>query len=97
MNLEFLTDYIVLIPLGLCLTCGYIIKNSLNFISNKHIPLIVGILGVFFNMWLNGFIITPEILLGGLISGLASTGLYELKRNEGFRNLTNKDISNKEG
>ena len=37
----------------------------------------MGILGVVLNTWLNGFVFTPDILLGGLASGLASTGAFE--------------------
>ena len=63
---------------GVCLCVGYIIKKSVSFIPNKFIPLIMGILGVILNVWLNAFAFTPEILLGGLFSGLASTGLHQL-------------------
>ena len=40
----------------------------------------MGVLGVLLNMWIS-WGVTPEIILGGLISGLASTGLYEAFRN----------------
>lgn len=79
--MEFLQDYLVIVVVGICLTIGYIIKHSLDFIPNKYIPLIMGILGVVINTWLNGWTFTPEILLGGLASGLASTGAFELGRN----------------
>lgn len=75
MNLEFLTEFCVPIVLGICLCVGYIIKHLLP-LDNKYIPLIVGILGVALNAWIN-LAFTPEILLGGLVSGLASTGLHE--------------------
>lgn len=76
--MEFLNDYIVVVVLGVCLCLGYIIKHSITFIDNKYIPLIMGVCGVLLNVWLNGFSFTPEILLGGLASGLASTGTHEL-------------------
>lgn len=79
--MEILQDYIVIIVVGICLGVGYIIKHSLDFIPNKYIPLIMGILGVILNVWLNGGAFAPEILLGGLASGLASTGAFELGRN----------------
>ena len=41
----------------------------------------MGVLGVLLNTWLNGFTFTPEILLGGLASGLAATGAYEVVKN----------------
>ena len=41
---------------------------------------------MFINAWLNGFIFTPEILLGGLVSGLASTGLHQA-----FKQFIEKD------
>ena len=78
MDLTFLNDYIIFIVVGVCLCVGYIIKKSVSFIPNKFIPLIMGILGVILNVWLKSFTFTPEILLGGLFSGLASTGLHQL-------------------
>lgn len=80
--MEFLQDSIVLIVLGLCLCVGFIVKDLIPTEKvNKFIPLIVGVLGVFFNVWVNGWQFSPEILLGGMVSGLASTGMYELFRN----------------
>lgn len=77
--MEFLKDFIVLIVLGVCLCVGYIIKHLIPSDKvNRFIPLIVAVLGVFMNVWLNGFILTPAILLGGLVSGLASTGMHQM-------------------
>jgi hypothetical protein len=77
--MEFLNDYLVLAVVGVCLCIGYIIKHVIPTDKiNKFIPLIVGILGVVVNVWMNNWGFTPEILLGGLVSGLASTGMYEL-------------------
>ena len=81
--MEILNDYVVIIVVAICLGFGYIIKNSFSFIPNKYIPLIMGVLGIGLNIWIN-YAFTPEILLGGLASGLASTGAFEL-----VRNLTN--------
>ncbi len=79
--MEILADYIVVIVTGICLGVGYIIKHSLDKIPNKYIPLIMGVLGIVLNSWLNGFAFTPEILLGGLASGLAATGAFEAVKN----------------
>jgi hypothetical protein len=38
----------------------------------------MAVLGVVINAWVNGFAFTPEILLGGLASGLASTGMHQV-------------------
>ena len=78
--MEFLARYVVLVVLAICLCIGYIIKHSISFIPNKYIPLILGVLGIVLNFWINGWELTPEILLGGLASGLASTGTHELIR-----------------
>ena len=75
--MEFLNDYLVLAVVGVCLCIGYIIKHVIPTDKiNKFIPLIVGVLGVVVNVWMNNWGFTPEILLGGLVSGLASTGMY---------------------
>lgn len=80
--MEFLNDYIVLLVMGICLCIGYVIKNIIPGDKvNKFIPLIMGVLGVLLNTWMNAWAFTPEILLGGLASGLASTGAYEVFRN----------------
>ena len=82
MNIEFLQDYIVLIVVGICLCVGYILKNVVTTEKvNRFIPLVMGLLGIALNVWVNAFTFTPEVLLGGLFSGLASTGLYELFKN----------------
>lgn len=81
MNLEFLNEYINLVVLGMCLCIGYVIKNSLNFINNKYIPLIMLTLGTFISIINNLGNINEAVILGGMISGLASTGLYEAMRN----------------
>ena len=86
MDLTFLTDYIVLAVLGFCLCIGYVIKHSLDFIPNKFIPLIMLFLGAVVNVLINMHNIDINVVLGGMFSGLASTGLYEA-----FRNLIEKD------
>ena len=45
----------------------------------------MGIIGVGLNVWMN-MNFTPQVLLGGLFSGLASTGLHQL-----FVQLINKE------
>ena len=81
MDISFLTEYAVPIIVGICLCIGYVIKNIVTSKKlNKYIPLIMAILGVGLNIWIN-MDFTPAILLGGLISGLASTGLHQAFKN----------------
>ena len=88
MDIGFLTEYAIPLIVGICLCVGYIIKNLVPSDGiNRFIPLITGALGVLLNFWVNQQF-TAEVLLGGLFSGLASTGLYEL-----FRNLINRGDS----
>ena len=76
--MEFLNDYLVLIVVGICLCVGYVLKNLIPTDKvNRFIPLIMAVLGVGLNVWLNGAF-TPDVLLGGLASGLASTGMHQL-------------------
>nr|DAK13953.1 MAG TPA: holin [Caudoviricetes sp.] len=81
MDLTFLTNYAVPIIVGICLCIGYVLKNIVTTnVVNKYIPLIMAVLGIALNTWMN-MNFTPEILLGGMVSGLASTGLYETFKN----------------
>lgn len=76
--MDFLNNFIVPIVMGICLCVGFAIKHWVpSDRINYFIPTIVAVLGVFVNSWLNGFTFTPEIVLGGLASGLASTGLHQ--------------------
>lgn len=86
LDLSMLNEYFVLVVVGVCLCVGYVIKESLSFIPNKYIPLIMAILGVVLNVWVAGRI-DIEILLAGMFSGLASTGLHQA-----FKTLINKEV-----
>lgn len=78
-TMEIFNDYMVLIVVGICLCVGYVIKHFITTAKvNKFIPLIMAALGVLLNVWVNTFAFTPDVLLGGLVSGLASTGMHQL-------------------
>ena len=75
--MEFFNDYMVLMVVGICLCVGYVLKNIVPTEKvNKFIPLIMAVLGIAINIWLTGEF-TPAVLLGGMFSGLASTGMHQ--------------------
>lgn len=76
--MDFLNGYMLPVVLGICLCVGYIVKKWIKDVDNKFIPAIVSILGVFLSIWISNWQITPDIILGGLVSGLASTGFHQL-------------------
>lgn len=86
MDLSFLSEFINLGILGICLCIGYVIKTSLDFIPNKYIPLIMLVLGTILGMATNLNDLSINVVLTGMFSGLASTGMYEI-----FKNLINKE------
>lgn len=82
--LEILNNYIVVIIMAGCLGIGYIIKHSLDFIPNKYIPLILGIVGILLSIW-NAGNISLEVMVTGLASGLAAVGIFEGVKNLKFK------------
>ena len=87
MDINFLLNYINPLILGICLATGYALKTAFTKFPNEYIPLSALILGTLIAISINlknG--INAEVVLGGMISGLASTGLYEM-----LKNLLNKD------
>ena len=82
MDVSFLLELVDPIILGICLVAGYALKTAFASFPNKYIPLAAlctgAILAVFINYAGN---ITAQVILEGMISGLASTGMYELLRN----------------
>lgn len=84
MEINFLDTYTVPTIVGICTCVGFVIKNSLP-IDDKYIPLIMAILGIVLNIWVNSSI-NPNILLEGMFSGLASTGVHQ-----SFKQLISKE------
>lgn len=87
MDLTYLFEYVNLLTLGICLCLGFALKTAFNHFPNKYIPLVALSAGCLVNILINlksGF--NASVILGGMISGLASTGLYEM-----MRNLLNKE------
>ena len=84
-DISFLGEYVVVLVLGICLCVGYVLKNLVPTDKiDRWIPLVMGLLGVALNIWIQATF-TPEVLLGGLFTGLSSTGLHQV-----FKQLVNK-------
>lgn len=78
MDISFLNEFMVPIVAGICLCVGYVLKNIVSTEKiNRFIPLVMGVLGVALNWWIQGTF-SAEILLGGLFSGLSCTGLHQI-------------------
>ena len=75
MDLGFLTTSPVVV--GVCLCVVFVIKQWVKDVDNKYIPTICAILGVCVAIWVNEWSLSPDTLLTGLVSGLASTGLHQ--------------------
>lgn len=86
MDISFLIDFVNPIILGICLLAGFALKTAFDKFPNKYIPLTALCLGTVIAIIINWPGINAEVILGGMISGLASTGLYEM-----VRNLLDKD------
>ena len=82
MDLSFLLQLVDPITLGICLLTGYVLKEAFDNFPNKFIPLASLSMGTIIAVIIHlqaG--INAEVVLGGMISGLAATGMYELLRN----------------
>lgn len=77
LNMDFLTEMMMPSIVAICICVGFIIKSWKKKIPTKYIPTIVAVLGIFLAIWLNGWKIDPDTILTGLLSGLASCGLYD--------------------
>lgn len=80
MSIEFLSEYMIPVIMVLCLCVGYVIKHWIKDVDNKIIPTVCAALGVALSIWINWNVITPEVIAGGFVSGLASTGLHQAFR-----------------
>lgn len=80
MDITFLNEYFIPVIVGICLCVGYVIKTSIPKVDNSLIPMILSILGLVINVWINNSV-DASIVLGGLFSGLTSTGLHQVFKN----------------
>lgn len=82
-DLTFLMEFIEPITLGICLCIGFALKYAKIFekFGNHYIPLTMLIFGCMIAIVTHIGNINATVILGGMISGLASTGLYEMLRN----------------
>lgn len=76
--MEMFNSYLVPVIVALCLIVGYIIKHWVKDADNKIIPTVVTVVGIAAAVVMNWGSITVEIIVGGALSGLASTGLHQL-------------------
>lgn len=80
MDIKFLLTYINPLVMGICLCVGFAFKTAFAKFPNKYIPLAMLILGLVLAC-LAAEDFTMPVVLSGMISGLASTGCYELLKN----------------
>ena len=87
--MDFITEYISVIGLVGALATGFIVKNLIPSEGvNRFIPLIAAAVGLVICLWDADWVATPQVVVSGMISGLASTGLYEA-----FKNLIDGAVS----
>lgn len=86
MDVSFLTEYMAPVIVGICLCVGYVLKHWVNDVDNKIIPTVCAVIGALLAVWLNWPSVTPDVILTGMASGLASTGLHQA-----VKQLINRD------
>lgn len=75
-----ISNFIIILPCAAALVLGFLVKHAIPAIPNRFIPLICAIIGLGVNIWVN-MSFSPEILVTGLVSGVAATGMFEMVRN----------------
>lgn len=76
--MELLNAYVIPEILALCLVLGFIIKKWVKDVDNKWIPTIVAVVGIASAVLMNLESVTIGVIVGGAVSGIASTGLHQL-------------------
>lgn len=89
-SIEQISAYLVPSIVILCYLVGYILKNLISSEQvDKFIPLIVAVVGIaaaVFATTQAGAAVTLDVILGGAVSGLASTGISQV-----FKQLTKQE------
>ncbi len=79
MDLSFINNYYIPVVLLACLCVGYCIKHIvwLEKISNEYIPTMMLLLGAILACFAEQRI-SLNIIVAGMVTGLASTGLHQM-------------------
>ena len=88
---NILADYMMPVIVGTCLCIGYVVKHWIADVDNKIIPTLCAVVGVLLSCWINWGSISPEVILQGLASGLAATGLHQAVTQLGDKHLDTND------
>lgn len=85
-DLSQISTYLMPSVVILCLCVGYVVKNLIPSDSvNRFIPLIVAVVGLVAGVGsaiATGAGVSLDLIVGSIVSGLASSGLYD-----GFKNI----------
>lgn len=76
--MEILNAYLIPEITVLCLLLGYIVKKWVKDVDNRWIPTIVAVVGIAAAIVMNLDNVTIGVIVGGGVSGIASTGLHQL-------------------
>lgn len=77
MDLKFITEMYMPLIMALCLAIGYILKHWIKDLDNRVIPTVLAFLGAV-TACIYSKDISLEMIVSGMVTGLASTGLHQL-------------------
>ena len=83
-----LLEYVNIVTWGICLCIGYVLKVTVEKFPNRFVPLTMMLLGILINVIIY-WEFSAENIFSGMISGILSTGSYEILQN--LINKTKKD------
>ena len=77
MDLTFIANLYMPMVLVLCLCVGYVLKHWVKDVDNKIIPTVLAVLGAVCACVAERSI-AIDLIVGGMVTGLASTGLHQV-------------------
>lgn len=80
MDTANLLTYVNVITWGICLCIGYVLKVTVKKFPNRFVPLTMMLLGIIVNLLIYREF-SAENIFSGMISGILSTGSYEILQN----------------
>jgi MFS superfamily sulfate permease-like transporter len=75
---DIINAYVIPEIIAFCLVLGFIIKKWVKDVDNKWIPTIVAVVGIVLSVLMNLDSLSVGAIVGGAVSGLASTGLHQM-------------------
>ena len=86
--MNIVEQYAVIPVAAVCWMVGWLLKHVWEGFPNRFIPVAILPIGIVSVLWLNGWVVTPETILGGISSAALAVWLHQTGKQISYNDST---------